>query len=1257
MINNSSVETTFKKLNNKIYPAFIAFNRCENEAEKVRTFRELRTYLSEANTLEGSLNGEPFIPWFMNTLFKKDIPDDAKQITLATLSQCGLKFDALYDFCGKKVSLLTYFSQFSDLKPIKFLVEHMQVTVKPDESIHPITVALMKKQTSTADYLIANCMLYSKYSPLSMAARYGSLKLSQRFIDERPHEIDAVDGLGLTPLMHAAHQGKLASVSQLLTAGANLSTLSQDGHTFFEMLLECEDSSFFDKFIAEYPQYSDCLYSTDRQYQDKEGCLPIHYAIAHKKDALPWIIELLSKNSALVEYTDKKGRSLACHAIISGDLSLLMYLKKHHDISLDSKDHENYTLVHYCITYERTEIATWLDKQQAIVFYPSDTRAPIFQAVIHQKKRMIDWFLSHPSLDLMQLESKHHYNLAFVLVATGQFEFILKHDLYRKNVALLFSKNAHGVNSIDEFFNQTEFDDYEDYALATEEQRAFICYVLNCLEEIKERPSNRTLFNFKALIEFSLNVSPALMRVEDTLGESEPLFHQYESHVYDAYQAMIKSSTEVQTAQGHEEAYAKKALIYYQRNIIEFVEKYKPNLNSKDMNHGDHLIAKLIRLGADGASRIKGLSQQFPKMMLTNLDVRNSSLLHLACEQQHLDMIRWCLCEKEGFSILEKRSDGLSALDIALQSNNTVICKYLIQKLSATQWKKYLVSVKNTATGTQLESNEFYGRPPKARQAQLLVSPYTIHTSFSNPGFEATSEAEAELTYDNLIETIRQQHVSRIKAFKQEQYQVALLSALGDHTVLELMKASDYQYAMVYQLIRIPAFKPLLDAHWKHMLHDVISNNNARVLFLFLNQALAKPHFETFGFDVLSQALDLKRYDMIMMLLSDENIALTAHQNNNQLLREVSQQGLTHIALKLLDLTQVRETADTLENDALRCAAEAEDLETCDALLKIPHVIAALKTNDYAFVREVQANDAHDLLSVMRRLPDIQAFLDREYPEGSVETGLGVAVYAPVFVPFYFYNPEYYVPLINSYDFYDAILSGDGNRLETLFYCAGTLNPNFIFDLTSFALTQAQPFMVQRLFQLAMPVLASNLLFCNRLITQAVRTQQSSMIELLCQLAPIRASMHLYENRVFRAAIRCGLIDFAFGLLTDPNVQINLHLRGQGALRWSVDGGYTTMVAELLKYHHVSSGASVFNYYPLRKAFQNGHIDIVLLLLDIPDVLHHARQQNGIYDEVIKQFIQLHPEQALIAQSLFKVERSSVPEHEVSDDIKVSSLN
>jgi ankyrin repeat protein len=1256
MIKNSNVEVTFKELNNKIYPAFVAFNRCEHESEKVRTFRELRNYLSEANTLEGSLNGEPFIPWFMNALFKKDFPDDAKQKTLATLSQCGLKFDALYDFLGKKISLLTYFSQFDDLKPIKFLVEHMKFKMGADETIHPITVALMKQQTSTADYLIAHCALYSNYSPLGMAAHFGSLKLAQRFIEERPSEIDALDKCGMTPLMHAAHQGQLASITQLLKAGANLFACSEGGRTFFQILLECENSSFFDKFIAAYPQYSNCLYSTDRQYQDKEGCLPIHYAIANKKNALAWVKQLLSEHPLLAQYIDAKGRSLAYHAVISGELSLLIDLKETHGISLDMPDSKLYTLLDYCITYERIEMATWLDEQQAIELNPTNASPPIFHAISKQKKSMIDWFLSHPSLDLTRLDTRTHQNIAFVLVKTNQFEFIIKHDLYRRNPSLLFLKNENGLTSIDEFFNQTEFNDCEDYALATKEQRAFIRYVLNCLEEIKEKPSNRILLNFKALIEFSLNVSPALIRVDDFLGDSEPLFHQWEPHFYDAYQKMIQCIADGWLSPEHEEENAKKSLIYYQANILEFVGKYKPNLNSKDIN-GEHLITKLIRLGADGASRIKWLCHQFSEIMLTHLDLKDSSLLHLACEQQQLDIIRWCLCDKEGFSILEKRSDGLSALDIALQSNNTVICKYLIQKLSATQWKKYLASVKNTAVGIQLETHEFYGRPPKARQAQLLESPNAIHTSFSNLDFETKAEAEADITYGNLIETIRQQQVSRIKAFKQEQYQSALSSALDGHSVLELMKASDYQYAMVYQLIRIPAFKPLLDSHWKQMFQDVISNNNARVLFLFLNQALAKPQLETFGFDLLSQALDLKRYDMLMMLLSDENIALTAHQNNNQLLREVSLLGLTHIALKLLDLSQVRETADALENDALRRAAEAEDLETCEALLKIPQVLTALKINDYAFVREVQANDAHDLLLLMRRCPDIQAFLDCEYSEGTVEASSGVEVYVPVFVPFYFYNPDYYVPLINSYDFYDAILAGDGNRLETLFYCAGTLNPNFIFDLTSFALTQAQPFMVQRLFQLAMPVLASNLLFCNRLITQAVRTQQIPMIDLLCQLEPIRESMYLYDNRVFRTAIRSGLIAFAFGLLTDPNVQINLHLRDQGALRWSVDGGYTPMVAELLKYHHVSSGASVFNYAPLRKAFQKGHMDIVLLLLDIPHVLHYAKQQNGLYDEVIKQFLQLNPEQALIAQSMFNVEGSSASEHMASDDINVSSLS
>ena len=47
---------------------------------------------------------------------------------------------------------------------------------------------------------------------------------------------------------------------------------------------------------------------------------------------------------------------------------------------------------------------------------------------------------------------------------------------------------------------------------------------------------------------------------------------------------------------------------------------------------------------------------------------------------------------------------------------------------------------------------------------------------------------------------------------------------------------------------------------------------------------------------------------------------------------------------------------------------------------------------------------------------------------------------------------------------------------------------------------------------------------------------------------------------------------------------------------------------------------SVFNYYPLRKAFQKKYDAIMLLLLNAPHVLPYAMRQDGRYDEIICRF-------------------------------------
>jgi ankyrin repeat protein len=1218
-----------------LYSALTEYQSSKKEEEKSRKLNALKSMIAEISTTTYADTGEPFLPRFIQHLLDPKQDYTANTKVLMTLRLLGLKFDLDYKFMGKRVSLLTYMSQFGELNPIRFLVEHAQLRIGEHEAIHPIAVARMAQQSTVAAYLVANCQIYSGYTALTMAVQYGyTHMLSGHFIAERAIDVNTCDQFGLTPLMRAAIHGKLTIITQLLNARADISVVSPDGNTFLKCLFKCEDSSFLDGFITAHPAFQEQMYGTDTMYQDNQGELPIHAAIAHKRNA--WVISAVSQNPDLIHVTDKRGRALAHHVVMAGDLPLLIELYEKHGLSLAAQDTKHRNIVDYSVFYERIDSANWLIENQSMAL--SDPKNALLSAIFNQKKEVIDWFLSHPKTDLTGVHGHAHENLAFALMRTNQFKFITQYDLYRQESDLLFSVSTHGNTSVDEFFNQYDADDID----IDSEKLTFVRYVLTCLNAQESRPPIHTWSNFKSFIEFCLHAS--LIRIDDYLGEDAPLFHQWDYHFYQEYQRIVKDISEGNFTFNREEEWSKKGLEYYHANMRLFMDKPHANPNIKD-SQGQHLFAKLIRLGPDGASRIRWLSANLSGMKITDLDSRQSSLLHLACEHQQWDIIRWC-CEQKSMAILKPRVDGLCALDLALQSDNTVICNDLIRRLADTQWESYLEHAEhaeNSDTWVKLVAHAFYGRPKKILEPSLpLSSPDVIHASFSNPllsidtigtaaVIEPTSEAlsiPTDISYEALLEALHAHNTSLIKVFKHERFQPAIASALAEHTVYTLVEASEYYYPTLYQLLRIPACKLLFEPYWKDMFQDVIRTNNARVLFLFLNHALAQDYVALFGLDLLSQAFTLKRYDMLMMLLDNEKVAQTAHTYNNELLRESCKLGLTDIALKLLALEPVKALADTHDNEALRCAADAGDLDTCEALLQIPQVESSVKSNDYACVREAIADDSHDLIMLMRKKPDIEAFISREYPERDVVEAthpvvapcLEISTCHSLVFPIYFYNPAYYIPIINIYDFYDAILAGNGSRLEQLFYCANNVSPHVIYKLTSFALTQGQAYMVQLLFQLAMPVLGSNPHFCNHLLMQAIRTHQESMMHVLCQIAPIKDSIHVFDNRVLRTSIRHGYIDFALGLLSNPLVYNNLHAQNQHALRLAVAGGHTQMVEELLKHAQVHLCVGVFDFYPLRKAFQKKHDDIMLLLLHAPHVLTYAMKQDGRYDEVICRF-------------------------------------
>ena len=1260
------------------------------------------------NPSAGSL---PFLVWLLNKLYLVDKKDSRSIVSLIEdLVSSGMSLNVKAMFMKKPVSLLTFVTQFQDIHLVKYISNELIKQAKrpfqlvgndEEDSFHPVFVSIMKRDEALTQYLIENIEQYSGYTLLSMAAHYGYNRLIDQCI-AAGDDLNQIDGFGLTPLMHAGIKQQPYAISSLLKLNAHL-LKDEKGATFFHNILKLMRDPLIIPFIAANDLVHH-FYDITPELMDKEGLLPIHYAIA--RGNMDWVTKMLRNNPDLTWVLDNEQRTLVFHAVMKGNLLLLRKLHDEYQLPLDIKDKNQKTLLDYCIDRNLIDIANFLSEKGCVnlTAHPQQLMRAI------SMKKMVAWCLSHPTVDLgcvdnssseglrpatcsrdpeILLNTQHDctetdrsgsreqvagrrdlncqhaldsnaFDIASSLCLSDQAQYFLELDLFRKHPEMFFIQSTlQRTTSILDMF----FISYDPMSLDPEYQqkaRDFISYALTYLQETSDRLRLTETHSLDKVIEFCLDKQ--LIALDDFL-ENTRIFHLWEMYQYFSYKNSFKdTSFNAYRIDSNESLVEQSERAYkrYQKNIIDFIGKYKPDVNIKDLD-GKHIFAHLIRFGTDGINRILWMLHNIQNIKITNLDSHGSSLLHLACEEGLFDMVRWCI-EKRTLSILTVRTDGKTALDIALANGNATICTYLIKRLNDETWSRYLSDC-GVQERSILENNTFYGRKPRVTSALSEPLPIAVEHSYverlpADPAIlddaqgardgdllidtavvtlseEVTESRVITLNYAMLLEVIQEANISKLKLFKQSHYQEQLVELINDKELVEVFDASKYKYAVIYQLLRYSHIQTLMTMpHWKLLFENSIILGNVRLLFFLLNQEAAQSSIPEFAFELLEKAIALENQALVDELLKHNDFISKASHRDNQCLIEAIKKDLTQVIFRLLNIDAVRLNVHENDNQVLKEAIKANDLETCEELLKIPSVIDVLQANDYAWFNETQEL-SDDVIELMYSISSLSGFVSFKYPkissDAEVSPGLLSEHQADTSSPTgyigalpavsCFYNPIYYIIVLNEYDFYDAVLAGNADRLQELFMASGGfLNPSFIYHLASCAVINGQLSVLERLFNLAGDVFNSNIFFCNRLVVQALATKQIEIAYFLLRCNMVCLGLHVYQNRLLRQAIRTGHNDFALLLLTFPNVRQHLHTYNYSPLNCSAVLGQIDLLCELLKYPIVDRVNVIF--HALSKAYNARQIEVVLYLLDEPGVLEKALKEQDRYDPVIIQFTQ-----------------------------------
>lgn len=1181
-------------------------------------------YITKMNQAHIESGEEPYLIWLLNQFINHGDPElDISK--LALYHKYGLNCKLKTTVFNQKVSVLTYLSQTNRLDLIRYFVETVQIKIEENEPIHPIglsQIASLSRQpndslTTVHQYLIDNLSTYSDapYSLATLTARYGYEKIFNSCVNTST--INKLDGLDFSPLMHAVIHGRKKIIECLFTKNVNPLVKNSLNQTVFHLLFTNSDQKYIDFLIKKYPVFQENIYTTSDKAKDIDGLLPIHYAVLFNQ--VDWIKNTSETHPELINYIDNSGRSL----------------------------------ISFCPQNKHLPLLKWLNTRltQSVSLYAPALKALLSGAIEYRSDQIIAWCLSQTKLDLnahyKEPGQPANLNIAQLLCKTGQSDHIVDSDLYRKSEYLLFDKDNFGRTSIDYFFLETDQQILTNYVASGIK---LMRYVLSVMAKLSNQKSFSMFSEFRAILIFCLNHN--LIKINDTFEENSPTFHCIESYFYSQYQKTLSCESFAQMLDIDTEQISREWLVYYQYNIRFFIQTYQPTLNKTDAM-GLHLFSKLAKLGPDGFARIQWLFDHIPGFTLYNLSPNGSSLLHLACEEQYFDMVRWC-CDKKQLSILKQRSDKMSALDLALLSKNKLISKYLISKLSNKQRTKYVESLTIANKRDLLESLEFHGFYEHLLQNNLIVNdnheqtiidspivgrcfekadnPQCLQNNDDNRVAQETND-ELIITYDIFIAAIADHQTKIIKKLKQDSYQDTLRNFMTLHSqeILEQILATPY--SIMYQCLRVSAIRALIEANITYVLKQLIKKNEVRILLLLLNQISIKNYLDKTALDLLLYASSLKNQDVLLLLLSEPLFSSIAHENNNQLLRDSAKEGWTQIVLRLCEIDKVILTADVFENEALRNAIDINDFESCAFLLRLDCVRNALKNDSYLLIKNLIENEYDDALEIMLQLPEIYNYVVCHFPnrvciQNSKEVAFlsnadpQAAYYAQIpnkNIP-YFFNPNYYVAPVNCYEFFDAIISNDLTQLEKLFFSYPDIHPNLIRKIAFFSVRHGQVAAFNCIFELANPVFVSNPLLCNQLLCEAISRQKDDIAEQLFNSNLILKVIDGYNNRLLRCAIRYGSEQQVLRLLANSTVCENLTAMNNYALRWSSALGRFQLVKALLQYESVRVSAAAFNFYSLRKALYAEHHDIVMLLLDVHHFLDYAVKQNGIYNKYILEF-------------------------------------
>ena len=1207
-----SIDEVYSDLRLKMNLAAITYAHNESIRDKAPVDRnkELAELTKKQTAMRNDLNymeiertqPKRFLYWLLDN--NADSPADEIIKILSMLNITGYPV-AVKDSDGK--SILNYFVKHRFALPIleHYFLYFSCIIIEFNDEGNP----LLEKDLSdeVLRCLIVNFMKFNNrlLIPANYAISKNNMSLLSRILTIVPSELNSFSSQGINPLTHAILLCNEPIIRYIFLANAEINFRNNDGNTLAHLVFLVIDKFFLKKIIFD-PSYAFLNLKQgilDINNRNDNALIPAFYALERGHYE---IFEFILANCPAVA----KEFPLFCSSLtISKDTSALTYLHERGHFTVNSDPEFFDHFLNTVLLNKKTQLLSWLCKA---AYIDTDIKKAIMLilAIIEKSPtrirqilgdRSINWDAMMPTLPLKITELLIAFNFDDLLV---EFDLFFKSDsfiYYRPNV---FSKNFLNFVMTDYLTPKSV-----DLGLNHRKLIEYFCRYLNSKQEVYP--------------DWIHSFGDTMFFVERFLYQIDiDVFHEPLVHYIEDYLAKKMLSGE-------------KDVTFYETEMKKIIMKPNANFNKKD-HYGVHIVAKLIE--KQQFSRLMFLIKNLFDLDLEELDTLHSNLLHLACEHNFIDAVRWSI--KENLSLNYPRTiDNLLPIELAFANQHTEIVMLLRKQIKPGNFMdflKHLINNKNEALLLFLVENgmfafkfskhhenlikslanpilnEFFVEKPKPTISlpEITLAPVAIEPM---PTKAPELNQSALNCYRELLNKDNLEKLNNLtKLLRHEIYQEPLREIFGDNIVSYALKILESKSTgLIKQFFRIPVVSELMSLKWSELLAqthvtelslviDAISEHHcSEDTFEFIlnsNLSLSEEFIDKVIQHILAN-FDTKLFSTLCSNKYGEQYLLT-----NSIIILMSTFTNERLALHLLSHPIFQMQLANEDNTLLKHALSVDSIAIVKKLLNDLNVRQQFKKTGFSTVQTIIDNFQEEMISLFVEIPDLWCILEQFTEIRHMFSQIPIEhVAIKMTLP----------TMVNLQDLSDAIQIGNLDLFIEL-YASCTVTAEIAKQLMQAAVTHNNTIALQYITARHMDLIKETS-FVHELLEATIYAGNANIFNFLISLIAPSQSTSLFDYDLLAKAIFAERLEICSSILqTNPTSRFSVH-NVIILLCKAIEKNHAVLIFQILAIDYVYRDLSVYNDCLIAKTHEHGNIQLMFHLLS-----NHVFLKNSLKHPIVQ---------------------------------------